>query len=46
MRLNPANDLLYLLPILESVAKIKLFAGGYNDAAIFFEANDGKQMPV
>ncbi len=40
---NTANDLLYILSILESIGKIKKYTNIYDDAENFFEAQD--QMP-
>ncbi|WP_051251598.1 HepT-like ribonuclease domain-containing protein [Psychrilyobacter atlanticus] len=40
---NTANDLLYILSILESVGKIEKYSELYDDAEHFFDAQD--QMP-
>ncbi|MGN6343304.1 MAG: HepT-like ribonuclease domain-containing protein [Ginsengibacter sp.] len=37
------KNALYLLTILEAIAKIKIYVNGYNDAETLFEAED--QMP-
>jgi len=40
---NIANDLLYILSILESIGKLSEYTKGYSDAEEFFEA--ANQMP-
>ena len=40
---NTANDLLYILSILESIGKIEKYSKSYDDAENFFDAQD--QMP-
>ena len=40
---NTANDLLYILSIIESIGKIGKYAMDYKDAEDFFDSND--QMP-
>lgn len=37
---NTANDLLYILSILESVGKIEKYSKLYDDAEFFFDAQD------
>lgn len=37
---NKKNDLLYLLNILESIAKIKIYSSDTQDAETFFDLND------
>jgi len=34
------KNALYLLTILEAIAKIKIYVNGYNDAETLFEAED------
>lgn len=44
MQPSPEFDLLFLLRILETGEKITLYSSGYDDALIFFEANDQKEF--
>ena len=37
---NKKNDLLYLLNILESIVKIRLYAADTQDAEAFYQLND------
>ncbi len=44
MQLTPKTDLVYCLRMLEAVGKIELYAAGYTDPYLFFEANDQKDF--
>jgi len=44
MHPSPEFDLLFLLRILEAGEKICLYSADYNDALVFFEANDQKEF--
>jgi uncharacterized protein with HEPN domain len=44
MQPSPEFDLLFLLRILEAGEKITLYSHGYDDALVFFDANDQKEF--
>jgi uncharacterized protein with HEPN domain len=44
MQPSPEFDLLFLLRILEAGEKIILYSHGYDDALVFFDANDQKEF--
>ncbi|MFD2934411.1 HepT-like ribonuclease domain-containing protein [Spirosoma flavum] len=44
MQPSPKTSLVYCLRILEAIGKINLYAVGYDDPFIFFEANDQKDF--
>lgn len=44
MPLNHKTDLVYCLRILEAIGKIKVYAAGFNDPFVFFEANEQKDF--
>jgi uncharacterized protein with HEPN domain len=41
---KPKTELLYCLRILEAIGKIKLYAAGYDNPFLFFDANDQKDF--
>ncbi|WP_020598321.1 HepT-like ribonuclease domain-containing protein [Spirosoma panaciterrae] len=44
MPLNHKTDLVYCLRILEAIGKIKVYAAGFDDPFVFFEANEQKDF--
>lgn len=41
---NHKTDLVYCLRVLEAIGKINLYAAGFDDPFVFFEANDQKDF--